>query len=197
MLWWSRERKGWLFDFCFIPHRIFSCFGPAMVDSNAMRKTFVVPDIKPLDQYDSSRARICASVGWLLAKSYGNAGIQSGRVSNPSCAAFLEGNFSFWVSWTCVGSMINTKTAQKCCLARQLARFWDAARWVWHILFPSQILLVLSPAHCSVTAEESMCEGEECVNSAFFTTQRPYERWKAAGCGPAVSYYDMHSIWLS
>ncbi|ROL51159.1 Calmodulin-regulated spectrin-associated protein 2 [Anabarilius grahami] len=47
-----------------------------MVDSNAMRKTFVVPDIKPLDQYDSSRARICASVGWLLAKSYGNAGCE-------------------------------------------------------------------------------------------------------------------------
>ncbi|KAG1968925.1 pre-mRNA-splicing factor SYF1 [Pimephales promelas] len=44
-----------------------------MVDSNAMKKTFVVPDIKPLDQYDSSRARICASVGWLLARSYGNA----------------------------------------------------------------------------------------------------------------------------
>ncbi|XP_016318575.1 calmodulin-regulated spectrin-associated protein 3-like isoform X3 [Sinocyclocheilus anshuiensis] len=44
-----------------------------MVDSNAMRKTFVVPDIKPLDQYDLTRARICASVGWLLAKSYGNA----------------------------------------------------------------------------------------------------------------------------
>ncbi|KAL7883656.1 hypothetical protein SRHO_G00013140 [Serrasalmus rhombeus] len=44
-----------------------------MVDSSAMRKTFVVPDIKPLDQYDFSRARICCSVGWLLAKSYGNA----------------------------------------------------------------------------------------------------------------------------
>uniref|UniRef100_A0A8C1KMM0 Calmodulin regulated spectrin-associated protein family, member 3 n=1 Tax=Cyprinus carpio TaxID=7962 RepID=A0A8C1KMM0_CYPCA len=44
-----------------------------MVDSNAMRKTFVVPDIKPLDQYDLPRAKICASVGWLLAKSYGNA----------------------------------------------------------------------------------------------------------------------------
>ncbi|XP_016430289.1 calmodulin-regulated spectrin-associated protein 3-like isoform X2 [Sinocyclocheilus rhinocerous] len=44
-----------------------------MVDSNAMRKTFVVPDIKPLDQYDLTRARICATVGWLLAKSYGNA----------------------------------------------------------------------------------------------------------------------------
>ncbi|XP_076866099.1 calmodulin-regulated spectrin-associated protein 3 isoform X2 [Brachyhypopomus gauderio] len=44
-----------------------------MVDSSAARKTFVVPDVKPLDQYDSSRAKICGSVGWLLAKSYGNA----------------------------------------------------------------------------------------------------------------------------
>ncbi|XP_029913284.1 calmodulin-regulated spectrin-associated protein 3 isoform X2 [Myripristis murdjan] len=44
-----------------------------MVDSNAMRKTFVVPDIKPLDLYDCTKAKICASVGWLLAKSYGNA----------------------------------------------------------------------------------------------------------------------------
>ncbi|XP_076000355.1 calmodulin-regulated spectrin-associated protein 3 isoform X2 [Genypterus blacodes] len=42
-----------------------------MVDSTAMRKTFVVPDIKPLDLYDCTRAKICASVGWLLAKSYG------------------------------------------------------------------------------------------------------------------------------
>ncbi|XP_014060053.2 calmodulin-regulated spectrin-associated protein 3 isoform X1 [Salmo salar] len=44
-----------------------------MVDSNATRKTFVVPDIKPLDLYDCTRAKICASVGWLLAISYGNA----------------------------------------------------------------------------------------------------------------------------
>ncbi|XP_046893452.1 calmodulin-regulated spectrin-associated protein 3 isoform X1 [Hypomesus transpacificus] len=44
-----------------------------MVDSNATRKTFVVPEIKPLDLYDFTRAKICASVGWLLAKSYGNA----------------------------------------------------------------------------------------------------------------------------
>uniref|UniRef100_A0AAZ3RSH6 Calponin-homology (CH) domain-containing protein n=1 Tax=Oncorhynchus tshawytscha TaxID=74940 RepID=A0AAZ3RSH6_ONCTS len=44
-----------------------------MVDSNAMRKTFVVPDIKPLDLYDCTRAKICASVGWVLAKSYANA----------------------------------------------------------------------------------------------------------------------------
>lgn len=46
-----------------------------MVDSNATRKTFVVPDITPVDQYDFTRAKICASVGWLLAKSYGNAGM--------------------------------------------------------------------------------------------------------------------------
>ncbi|KAM9843838.1 calmodulin-regulated spectrin-associated protein 3 [Aulostomus maculatus] len=42
-----------------------------MVDS--MRKTFVVPDIKPLDLYDCTKAKICSSVGWLLAKSYGSA----------------------------------------------------------------------------------------------------------------------------
>ncbi|KAJ8336806.1 hypothetical protein SKAU_G00380260 [Synaphobranchus kaupii] len=44
-----------------------------MVDSTAMRKTFTVPEIKPLDQYDFNRAKICASLGWLLAKSYGSA----------------------------------------------------------------------------------------------------------------------------
>ncbi|XP_054615710.1 calmodulin-regulated spectrin-associated protein 3 [Dunckerocampus dactyliophorus] len=42
-----------------------------MVDS--IRKTFVVPDIKPLDLYDCTKAKICSSVGWLLAKSYGSA----------------------------------------------------------------------------------------------------------------------------
>lgn len=44
-----------------------------MVDASAM-KTFTVPEIKPLDQYDFNRAKICASVRWLLAKSYGSAG---------------------------------------------------------------------------------------------------------------------------
>ncbi|XP_070836291.1 calmodulin-regulated spectrin-associated protein 3 isoform X3 [Chaetodon trifascialis] len=44
-----------------------------MVDSPTMKKTFVVPDIKPLDLYDCTKAKICASVGWLLAKSYGSA----------------------------------------------------------------------------------------------------------------------------
>ncbi|XP_028840848.1 calmodulin-regulated spectrin-associated protein 3 isoform X2 [Denticeps clupeoides] len=44
-----------------------------MVDSGAIRKTFVVPDVKPADQCDFWRARICAGVAWILAKSYGNA----------------------------------------------------------------------------------------------------------------------------
>ncbi|KAL7405159.1 hypothetical protein ABVT39_024666 [Epinephelus coioides] len=45
-----------------------------MVDSpSAMKKTFSVPEIKPLDKYDFSRAKICASVRWLLSKSYGSA----------------------------------------------------------------------------------------------------------------------------
>uniref|UniRef100_A0A096M016 Calmodulin regulated spectrin associated protein family member 3 n=1 Tax=Poecilia formosa TaxID=48698 RepID=A0A096M016_POEFO len=45
-----------------------------MVDSpNAMKKTFTVPEIKPLDKYDFARARMCASVRWLLSKSYGSA----------------------------------------------------------------------------------------------------------------------------
>ncbi|XP_039895813.1 calmodulin-regulated spectrin-associated protein 3 isoform X3 [Simochromis diagramma] len=43
-----------------------------MVDSPTMRKTFVVPDIKSLDLYDCTKSKICASVGWLLAKSYGS-----------------------------------------------------------------------------------------------------------------------------
>ncbi|XP_029353242.1 calmodulin-regulated spectrin-associated protein 3-like [Echeneis naucrates] len=45
-----------------------------MVDSpGAMKTTFSVPEIKPLDQYDFNRAKIRASVRWLLSKSYGSA----------------------------------------------------------------------------------------------------------------------------
>lgn len=46
-----------------------------MVDSPTMKKSFVVSDIKPLDLYDCTKAKICASVGWLLAKSYGCTGM--------------------------------------------------------------------------------------------------------------------------
>ncbi|KAL6103104.1 camsap3 [Pungitius sinensis] len=54
-----------------------------MVDSPTMRKTFVVPDIKPLDVYDCTRAKICASVGWLLAKSYGSAESVPAELRDP------------------------------------------------------------------------------------------------------------------
>ncbi|XP_042307102.1 calmodulin-regulated spectrin-associated protein 3 isoform X2 [Sceloporus undulatus] len=39
----------------------------------AMRKSFLVPEIKPLDQYDFARARSAASLAWVLAKGYGGA----------------------------------------------------------------------------------------------------------------------------
>ncbi|XP_063759126.1 calmodulin-regulated spectrin-associated protein 3 isoform X2 [Eleginops maclovinus] len=54
-----------------------------MVDSPTMRKTFVVPDIKPLDLYDCTKAKICASVGWLLAKSYGSAENVAAELRDP------------------------------------------------------------------------------------------------------------------
>uniref|UniRef100_A0A4W5LYN2 CASAMP N-terminal domain-containing protein n=1 Tax=Hucho hucho TaxID=62062 RepID=A0A4W5LYN2_9TELE len=44
-----------------------------MEDAGEMRKASTVPEIKPLDQYDFNRAKVCASVRWLLAKSYGSA----------------------------------------------------------------------------------------------------------------------------
>ena len=55
-----------------------------MVDASAMKKAFTVSDIKPLDQYDFNRAKICASVRWLLSKSYGSAGRRYGAVAGGS-----------------------------------------------------------------------------------------------------------------
>jgi len=43
-----------------------------MVDVGEMRRTFLVPEIKPLDQYDFNRAKIAGSLSWLIAKSYGS-----------------------------------------------------------------------------------------------------------------------------
>ncbi|XP_069459973.1 calmodulin-regulated spectrin-associated protein 3 isoform X2 [Ambystoma mexicanum] len=44
-----------------------------MVDAAAepMNKSFQVPEIRPLDQYDHGRAKVCASLAWVLAKAYG------------------------------------------------------------------------------------------------------------------------------
>lgn len=54
--------------------------GLVMVDSPTMKKSFVASDIKPQDLYDCTKAKICASVGWLLAKSYGCTGMFLFRV---------------------------------------------------------------------------------------------------------------------
>lgn len=40
-------------------------------DARDVRKTFIAPTIKPFDHYDFSRAKICCSLTWLVAKAYG------------------------------------------------------------------------------------------------------------------------------
>lgn len=40
-------------------------------DAKDARKTFVVPAIKSFEHYDFSRAKICCSLTWLVAKAYG------------------------------------------------------------------------------------------------------------------------------
>ncbi|XP_075792789.1 calmodulin-regulated spectrin-associated protein 2 isoform X3 [Pelodiscus sinensis] len=40
-------------------------------DSKEMRKTFIVPAIKPFDHYDFTRAKIACNLAWLVAKAFG------------------------------------------------------------------------------------------------------------------------------
>ncbi|XP_054021550.1 calmodulin-regulated spectrin-associated protein 2 isoform X1 [Dryobates pubescens] len=40
-------------------------------DTKEMRKTFIVPAIKPFDHYDFSRAKIACNLAWLVAKAFG------------------------------------------------------------------------------------------------------------------------------
>ncbi|KAL0609093.1 Zinc finger protein [Plecturocebus cupreus] len=42
-------------------------------DPREMRKTFIVPAIKPFDHYDFSRAKIACNLAWLVAKAFGTA----------------------------------------------------------------------------------------------------------------------------
>ncbi|XP_030640012.1 calmodulin-regulated spectrin-associated protein 2a [Chanos chanos] len=42
-----------------------------MTDSKEFKKTFIVPTIKSFDHYDFNRAKICASLTWLVAKAFG------------------------------------------------------------------------------------------------------------------------------
>lgn len=40
-------------------------------DVKDIKKTFVAPAIKSFEHYDFSRAKICCSLTWLVAKAYG------------------------------------------------------------------------------------------------------------------------------
>lgn len=40
-------------------------------DPREMRRTFIVPAIKPFDHYDFSRAKIACNLAWLVAKAFG------------------------------------------------------------------------------------------------------------------------------
>ncbi|XP_068445647.1 calmodulin-regulated spectrin-associated protein 2a isoform X3 [Clinocottus analis] len=40
-------------------------------DVRDVKKTFVVPSVKPFEHYDFSRAKICCSLTWLVSKAYG------------------------------------------------------------------------------------------------------------------------------
>lgn len=44
-----------------------------------LRRTFLVPEIKSLDQYDFSRAKAAASLAWVLRAAFGGAGTLWGR----------------------------------------------------------------------------------------------------------------------
>lgn len=53
--------------------------GGAMVEAappgpGPLRRTFLVPEIKSLDQYDFSRAKAAASLAWVLRAAFGGAG---------------------------------------------------------------------------------------------------------------------------
>lgn len=43
-----------------------------------LRRTFLVPEIKSLDQYDFSRAKAAASLAWVLRAAFGGAGTGAG-----------------------------------------------------------------------------------------------------------------------
>lgn len=40
-------------------------------DPRELRRTFIVPAIKPFDHYDFSRAKVACNLAWLVAKAFG------------------------------------------------------------------------------------------------------------------------------
>ncbi|KAM6038308.1 calmodulin-regulated spectrin-associated protein 3-like, partial [Chlamydotis macqueenii] len=51
----------------------------------AMRRGFLVPEIRPLDQYDGARARSAASLAWVIATGYGGADQVPAELRQPLC----------------------------------------------------------------------------------------------------------------
>ncbi|XP_068778928.1 calmodulin-regulated spectrin-associated protein 3 isoform X2 [Struthio camelus] len=51
--------------------------------AEAMRRGFLVPEIRPLDQYDGARARSAASLAWAIATGYGGAGNVPEELRDP------------------------------------------------------------------------------------------------------------------
>lgn len=114
----------------------------------------------------------------------------SGRVSNPmSCLPRLL--FSpFWVSLTCVGSIITQNCVYTVCdprqnsLARQLARLWGTAIWVFCIFisFSNHVLFSLSP----VCFEASIC--------SLFSDCGGRHVWRWTACKLSV-FHNTKTIW--
>jgi hypothetical protein len=114
--------------------------------SDATRKTFVVPDIKPLDLYDCTRAKICASVGWLLAKSYGNAGMWL-RLLWPN--VYIVFCFSYIPSLLC-----NPALFPDCqCIEKRVREGELTARCVNSAIFGTQRVI----AHSTWTVGQRAC----------------------------------------
>lgn len=57
-----------------LPLRVQEIYGGNMgevQDTRDAKKAFVAPAIKSFEHYDFSRAKICCSLTWLVAKAYG------------------------------------------------------------------------------------------------------------------------------
>lgn len=50
-------------------------------DPRELRRTFIVPAIKPFDHYDFARAKVACNLAWLVAKAFG-----TGRRGSPAGA---------------------------------------------------------------------------------------------------------------
>ncbi|XP_062411442.1 calmodulin-regulated spectrin-associated protein 2a isoform X2 [Sardina pilchardus] len=53
-----------------------------LVDAKEIKKTFIIPTIKPFEHYDFNRAKIFSSLTWLVSKAYGTDGVP-GELKEP------------------------------------------------------------------------------------------------------------------